>query len=405
VRLGGARQGWGAAAALAVCAMFCFAGSAEALAAPAAVTIDSRTPVLEAGEDGASKVSLTFLNLTDGEVELTAKPQRASCVLSLDKTRLEPATSTGVVVSIPSACKASEGLAIDVTATAGSAQLASFEVVPEIKPTTDPKWKNLWAFAIAFVVTLALLGLLFWKGWTLPDGAKRSLKQQLFLDATWSFNDNWATNVTAVGAILTGLFGASTATAFLGPEAESAVALATVGAAVALALVAAGPVVLLATKVYKVKVGVDKNGEAETEPVDSFSVGGMLLAAAVIFASAFGQLWVVMATGEELELGGLQDYLWIPFALAVGLLVVYGWRSLRNLLETNTAKPEEQDPDEIKAAKLIAAAIETKARPPEGVAKQGDAVRTPVEAVEAQLAAQAEAAGDSYQRRRRSALP
>lgn len=375
--------------------------SPPAPAAPASVTIDTRTPALEKVDNGTSKITLTFLNLTDSEAELNAKPQRrAACVLTPDKTKLAPAESTAVTISIPAACKASEGLAIDITVRSGPTLLANFEVIPEAKPVIEPKWDNLWAFAFALGGIFVLLALFFWKGWEPAEGAERSLSQRLYLDATWKFNDNWATNVSAVGAILTGVFGATTAKAFLGADAESAVALATVGAAIALAFVAAGPVIALATKTFKV-VPVTKGGKPvlkDGKPVvkerwDSFTVGGLLLAASVILASAFGQLWVVMATGEELELGGLQNYLWIPFGLSAILLFVYGWRSLKDLLERNTAKPEEEDADEVKAAKLIVAAIERKT----------DAAAKTAETVEEEIAPRANA-GDSYVQRQRSAL-
>jgi len=383
----------------------------SALAAPPSVTIGTRTPVLEEAEGGASKIALTFLNLTDGQAELSAKPQqRTACVLALDKTKLEPAESTAVTVSIPGACKANEGLAINVTAMAGSTLLASFEVVPEVKPVKEPKWGNLWAFVIAWVVILVLLALFFWKGWKPAEGATRSPFQRLYLDVTWKFNDNWATNVSAVGAILTGVFGATTAKAFLGSDAESAVALATVGAAIALAFVAAGPVIALATKTFKVvpvvKDGkpVMKDGKPVEERWDSFTVGGLLLAASVIFASAFGQLWVVMATGKELELGGLEGKLWIPFGLAAILLFVYGWRSLRDMLERNTEKPEKEDADEVKAAKLIVAALEGKKATEEKPAA-ADEKFAAVADVEKKIAMEEATAGDSYVQRQRSALP
>lgn len=395
---GSARHGLGVTGFLAAFAVCFFGVSFSALAAPASVTIDTRTPVLEEAGNGASKIALTFLNLTDGEAELRAIPQqRTACTLTPDKTKLAPAESTAVTISIPATCKADEGLAIDVTAVSGPTLLASFEVIPEVKPVKEPKWDNLWAFAIAQGVILALLALFFWKGWKPAEGAKRSLSQRLYLDATWKFNDNWATNVSAVGAILTGVFGATTAKAFLGSDAESAVALATVGAAIALAFVAAGPVIALATKTFKV-VPVEEDGKPVTKdgkPVqerwDYFTVGGLLLAASVILASAFGQLWVVMATGEELELGGLQNCLPIPFGLAAILLFVYGWRSLKDLLERSTKKPEKEDPGEVTAAKLIVAAIEGKT----GVAMQ---------VVEKEIAPQQATAGDSYVQRQRSAL-
>lgn len=396
--LRGARRDLGIIGFLAAFAVCFFGVSFSAMAAPASVTISTRAPVLEAASDGASKIALTFLNLTDGEAELSATPQqRTACTLTPDKTKLASAESTAVTISIPATCKASEGLVIGVTAMSGPTLLASFEVIPEVKPVNEPKWGNLWAFPIALIVILVLLALFFWMGWEPAEGAKRSPRQRMYLDATWKFNDNWATNVSAVGAILTGVFGATTAKAFLGSDAESAVALATVGAAIALAFVAAGPLIALATKTFKVvpvekdgKPVMKKDGTPVEERWDSFTVGGLLLAAAVVLASAFGQLWVVMATGEELELGGLQSWLWIPFGLAALLLFVYGRRSLKDLLERNTEKPEKEDPDEVKAAKLIVAAIQGKP----GIPAEG----------EEDIARQVATADDSYVQRPRSAL-
>jgi hypothetical protein len=399
--------------ALAVCF---FGTAASALAVTPSVTIDTRTPVLEKAENGASKIGLTFLNLTDGEAQLSAKPEeRPACVLTLDKTKLEPAESKAVAISVPASCKASEGLVFDVTATAGSTPLASFKVVPEVKPVTEPKWDNLLAFPIALGAIWVLLVFFFFRGWRPAEGAKRSVFQRLYLDATWKFNDNWATNVSAVGAILTGVFGATTAKAFLGPDAESAVALATVGAAVALALVAAGPVIALATKTFKVvpvvtedgKPVKKKDGKPATQRLDAFTVGGLLFAASVIFASAFGQLWVVMATGEELELGGLEDDLWIPFGLAALLLVLYGYRSLKDLLERGTAKPQSEDPDEVKAAKLIVAALTAKKSAEEKPVPAPSAEGAPhtVAKVKERIAVEEAIAGDSYVQRQRSVLP
>lgn len=373
------------------------------------VTIDTRAPVLEEADDGASKISLNLINLTDGDLQVGAEAQhRTACVPKLDKTKLDAAGSTAVVITLPATCKASEGLTLDIVATAGSVQVASFPVTPEVKPVKEPQWHELRAFGYAWAGIVLLLCLFFWKGWNPAAGAERSPFQRLYLDATWKFNDNWATNVSAVGAILTGVFGATTAKAFLGEDAESAVALATVGAAIALALVAAGPVVALATKTFKVMPVKGEDGKVTHERWDAFTVGGLLLAASVIFASGFGQLWVVMATGEELELGGLQDWLFIPFGIAGLLLFAYGWRSLKDLLQRGTEKPEKDDSDEIKAAKLIAAAIVAKVAVPEGkppAAAAAADLSAAVAALEGGMADQEAIAGDAYVQRQRSVLP
>jgi hypothetical protein len=396
----------GLVAAATICLLV---ASAPALGSTPAVTIDTRTPTLEEADEGASKFGLTFLNLTGAAAEIEAKAggQRA-CVLTPDKTRLVSAESTPVSIAVPATCKADDGLTVDVVVTSGSTRLASFEVTPEVKPADESEWGNLYAFPLAWVATLVVLALLLSKGWTPPEGATRSPFQRLHLDATWKFNDNWATNISAVGALVTGLFGATTAKAFLGSDSESAVALATVGAAIALALLAAAPIIALATKSFKVvpvteggkEVVVD--GKPVTKRLDSFTAGGLLLAASVVFASAVGQLWVVTATGRALELGDLEKaYLWVTFGLATLLLATYGWRSLKDLLERNTAEPPTADGDSIKAAKLVAAAIQgTKVATAGGPLATGDG-----EAVEIEIPALMTSPGDSYEQRPRSVLP
>ena len=126
----------------------------------------------------------------------------------------------------------------------------------------------------------AMFVLYLW--WDGPgDDDRRPSTELQYLDAGWSFKDSWVTNVTDAGGVLTGIFGSSdTVTAILGEDAESAVALATVGAAVAIAFVSAGPIVLTATK---------KKGK--------LLVWGFLAAAAVTLTGAGGELWIVYRSG------------------------------------------------------------------------------------------------------------
>jgi hypothetical protein len=328
--------------------------SASALAAPASVVVDTRTPPLEEGEGGASKIALSFTNITDAPAVLSANAvAQPKCPLSLSTNQLPPAEITPVTVEIPPTCETGDELKIDITAASGTGPLPVFKIDPQGEPAKEPNWDHLAAFAVALVGSLALVLLLFWKSWTPSEGAKRSLGQPLkYIDATWKFNDNWVTNVSAVGALLTGVFGASTVKVFLGEDAESAVALATVGAAIALALVAAGPVILIALKNLKLVKGKGRE--------DAFTAGGLLLAASVVLASAFGQLWVVMVTAMELDLGGTEDYLPLPVALAAILLLVYSWRSLKDILERGTEEPKAAKAVEIRAAETIARAIRAK---------------------------------------------
>jgi hypothetical protein len=340
-------------AAIATCLFF---GSVTASAAPLA-TIDSRAPTLESGDSGGSTVKLGFTNLTDGQVEFKATPSKASpgCSLTPEKTQLPYAEHTEITLTVPASCKATEGITIDVALATGSAAPQEFVVNPTVtSAAATPDWDQLWAFAIALVASLLLVGILYgW--WSHNNERARGPTQPLIsLEAAWSFNDNWVTNVTTVGAILTGIFGStSVATAFLGPEAESSIALAIVGAAIALAFVAAGPLVLLATKSFKSTGTPPSRG-------NYFTVIGLLLAGAIILTSALGQLWVARATGGNLDLGGLEDWLWAPFGAAVLLLLLYVWRSLLDLLERGVADPLPPTPTAMDAAKLIVEALPAK---------------------------------------------
>jgi hypothetical protein len=374
-----------------IATMIVLVTAASALAAPAAVTIDDLEPALTEGDNGGSQIAIGLTNLTDTKIDIAAVPKNAdNCVLAPDKTQLPPAAHTLVTISAPIACKADEGLTIELSTGTGASTPQTFPIVPKAEPEeTKPDWHQLWAFGVALVVILLLLTVFYFLGWTPGVGAGRKLNQPLSsLDATWKFNDNWATNATTVGALLTGLFGATNAKAFLGEDAESLVALATVGAALALAFVATAPIVALATKSYKPKGG--KRG-------DAFTVGGVLLAAAFVLAGAVGQLWVVTHTATELDIGS-ECLLWVPFALAVVLLTTYSWRSLKDVLERGTVPAAKVEPEvELKAAEMIAKAIKA-------ATATGEPKKKATDELEAMMAESVAAAPEGYRRRPRSAL-
>lgn len=335
-------------------------GAATASAAPAAVAIDSLAPTLESEDDGTAKVAIGLTNLTDGKVGLAASAEGSppGCELIPDITELPGAQRTTVTIAAAAACRAADGISIKVGLTSGQGTAQSFVVKPVAEPAPEtPDWDQLWAFAAALLGSLLLVTVVyFW--WHHNNGnAQGGLRKPLSsLDSAWSFDDNWVTNVTAAGALLTGIFGATNVTeTFLGPDAESSLALATVGAAIAVALVAAGPIVLLATKSYK---------PTGTPPVrgNSYTVFGLLLGSAVVLASAFGQLWVVRATGGNMDLGGLEDWLWVPFGAAALLLLVYACRTLLDLLARGAAPPPTPPPEPtvMDAAELIAKALRAK---------------------------------------------
>ena len=308
------------------------------------VTIDSRSPTLAESDRGGWTASLGFTNLTTNAVSLTAKATDTAdrgCGLALDHTQLPAAEHTAVTITVPAGCKVGkDGIDFTVSADAASPAPVSFAVTAAPKPDTKkPEWKALWAFVIALggLALLLVIGLFLW--WP-PN------KQLKYLEASWSFKDSWVSNVTVAGGLLAGIFGSSdVVTALLGKDAKTSVALATVGAAIAAALIAAGPLVLLATK--------SKDG-------DFVTVGGFLLGSTLTLAGAAGEIWVVYRSGAKLDLGGWEDRMVI---LAVAGLVLLGWYALRAVPTTiaHGTKPRPTPPpsDTIVAAQLIVAALKS----------------------------------------------
>ncbi len=369
-------------------ALFSLLASESASAAPASLVIDTLTPELQPAESGSgSKVDLSFTNLTDGPAALEV--EAAGCEPSLSKNQLPPNQITPVTVELAEAC-AHEGLELKLTAALAGGASQVFEVDPEGAPAKKPNWHELWAFLVALIASLILSIPFYFCGWKPKSGGKRKLNQPLgSLDATWKFNDNWATNATAAGALLTGLFSATTAKAFLGENAEALTALATVGAGIALVLVNAAPIVTLATKSYK--ESNDKRG-------DAFTAGGVLLGAILILAAAAGQLWVVAYTASELDLGSAGWLVWVGFGVGIATLGIYSFRSLTDLLERGTEAKASEPDVEIEAAKLIVKAIEA-------AAKQGsDEQRNTFIELGETLEGQEITADERYRRRPRSAL-
>lgn len=211
-----------------------------------------------------------------------------------------------------------------------------------------PDWDVLWAFPLSLLFLL-LAAFILTRVWQ-RDATGQAVKQPLkYLDASWSLSGSWVSNVTAIGGLLTLVFGSSeVTTALLGENAKEHIALATAGSAFAAVLVTAGPVVLLAMK--------NRQGAVTT--------GGLLTAGAITLSAAYGELFVLASVGGDLALGGWQDT--VPYiALAAALLLaVYGYRSLK---ETHTigSTPRPQKRSEVlEAAQLIVAALQSSAADP-----------------------------------------
>jgi hypothetical protein len=321
--------------------VFCGAAAASsALAQEAAVTIDSSSPTLEKQESGWS-TTIGLTNLTSEAIKLhVTPPQNAGdgCRVTPEVLSLRKAEHQEFPLSISDGCSfGKQGFTVKLE-TERVTPAQSVAVTAVEKPTPSPNWHALWVFVWLLILLLVIPAVGICKGF-------RFLGKSLeYLDATWSFGDSWVTNITAAGGLLTGIFGSTeVVTALLGKDAKSSVALATVGAAIALALIAMGPLVLGATK--------SKDNKFNT-------VGGLLAASVVTLMGAFGELWVLLRSGEELSLGGWEDRIVIVAILAGLLLLAYAVRSVIATIDDGLHHPPAPpEPDTIQAAKLVAAAL------------------------------------------------
>lgn len=342
--------------------LLALAPPAPASATTSHLTVNTLKPDLEKAESGSgSKVELEFTNITDGPAILSVTvPGQSGCTPTFSREDLPPNQLTPVEVEIPAGtCDTGSGaLKLNVRAELTGEAFQEFTVEPGGSGPGKPQWKALFLFPILLLLGLAVAANFLFRRWKPPGDTKkkagptrdklrcRFCRQLVGVDSTWKFNDNWATNVTAAGALLTGLFGATTAKAFLGEDAESLTALATVGAAISVALVAAAPIVVLATKSY---------APYKKKPGDFFTVGGILLGGVVVSAAAIGQLGIIAWSALELEIGiAAKGAIAIAFVIGAVLVTVYACRSLKVLVDRGTAERPKEPAAELEAAAVIA---------------------------------------------------
>jgi hypothetical protein len=318
---------------------------APAHAASTGVTIDSRSPSLTERDEGGWTSALGFTNLTDAEVTLEVSKKNASdlgCDPSLDKVAMPAAEHQAVVLSIPGRCEVTDdGFPFTVRALRADEPVATFEVLAGPKPApTKPDWDELQVFGWLLAgLTLLALVLAAVVGHGSKDGGTLVLKH---VDESWSFTGSWVSNLTFVAAFATAIFGsAEVVKVALGENADSSIALATVGGAVAAAFAGAGPVVLIALKDWK-------DG--------TYTALGLLCASAVTLAGALGELWILNKTGGNLDLGGMESFLTGALVTAAVLLLAYAVSTLHQLLKVYVPPPQE-DSDTIRAAQMIVAAL------------------------------------------------
>jgi hypothetical protein len=320
-----------------------------ALGAPGvAVSVDSREIELKEADRGwTTEVGITNLTVDEIDLEIPFISNPEGCLPRIQDGKLRVAEHRTVEVKIPPKCEAGEkGLVFYIASATPEGPPFPIEMIAAPKPDEEPSWEALWTFAIAFLLLVGVASA-YCRG-----VLKKKLRTPLqYLGATWSFKESWVSNVTVAGGLLTGIFGSSDVIkAVLGEEVDSAVALATVGAAIALALLASAPLILEATKAKVTDPKKEKDIGKEYP-----SLGGLTTASAVTLAAAFGQLWVVSASASRLDLGGSEDWLpWLLAGLGSLLLAVYAVRNFKRTIEVGMTNPGlPPDSDTIKGARMI----------------------------------------------------
>jgi uncharacterized integral membrane protein len=309
------------------CALLLAVNASPSRASSAVVARDTGKLALSKLETGGWSAKLGLTNLTSDTVKLSVSSARpvltAFCTVQFETgstATLEAARDESVTATYSKGCKiGKEGAMLRVSTDTQPPQTLELAVDPPTK-APKPDWKVLWAFVIALVIALVVLFVMLFTNEHMTFGTRLP-----HLPATWTFKESWATNVTAGGGILTVVIGStSVVKAFLGTEADSSIALATVGAGVAGAFLAFGAL-LVKTIRYT-------DSESPT-------AGGFVVGAACTLAGAFGELVTMYATGRKLDLGGLQHGL-LPIVILIGaVLVVYAIISVRSTLEIGTKIP------------------------------------------------------------------
>lgn len=217
-----------------------------------------------------------------------------------------------------------------------------------VAASTTPHWGILaWSFAggamagvIVFFIQFGLMAL------RNSRGAQPRLTMGtalVGLGTDWSFADNWVSSVTVGSGVLVGLLAATKA---VGTNVHALAVLAVSGA-VAAVLVAIGPLFL------KV-IGSDVNVP---------TIGGTLVAAVVTLAGTIGEIIAMTWQVQNLAKNSGAHAL-VLIGVATGLVIyVYAVRTLWYYLSSGAIAPPKVEAVELKAARIIAAAIRKERAP------------------------------------------
>jgi hypothetical protein len=190
-----------------------------------------------------------------------------------------------------------------------------------------------WTLGVAVVLVAVRAVMLF------QDRELKLKPSERLGDATWSFSDSWASNLTAVGAILTAVL-AETETLFSSDGTTTH--LASPGQYVALSLVF-GLLLLVAPFAYNATKVERKVGQNEVQAQGL--VVAFLLASAITLWAVLGQLWLVFFLIGEAQVTNVLPEAAADASRSVIFLVgvaglVYTFVSIGGVLEHRRARAE-----------------------------------------------------------------
>ncbi len=295
---------------------------------------DEDTVTLVRADDGSASAAVTLQNQADTDLSIGAEPAGTAaegCSIDpADGASLRAHRQQEVTLTFSAACRPDRAEGTDFTVTAGD---ATFDLHAKPASPASPPWRMLaWLYAVALVVSAACTWLV-WATWKLahtatppPHGWRERLPG---LTSTWKFTDSWATNVTAVTALFTGLFGAQdVVTSIVGDGTKTLLPLTLVAGALSIGLAGLSPMLLQAWR------------ERLDDPssVYLYTVRGLLAAGALTLTAALGQLFTVLYAVYH---AGYWDW-WVPWVGGIAVAVVvlwYAWRTLMQTLDVGFATP------------------------------------------------------------------
>jgi hypothetical protein len=305
--------------------------SPSAAATPADYVLVS--PEANLTEGDTPTTSYTLINLTDQSAIVTSTTTEAGphCKVTPEPEVLPAHQQQQVILTLHD-CDLPAGETVGIVLKAGD---TSFPVTAKPQAAPHPVWGTLqvfmWTPLVGLVAVLAGFAWFRRSPGPVPDDVSpvwfaAPLPQ---LGATWSFKDSWASNVTLVSAVFTGLFGTSDLLkSVTGGEAPSAFAVITLASAIGLALIGVAPLVLQTLR----------NGKSQV------LVGGLLISAAIAVGASGGLVIAIARSVSSLITGTAQVAVTVGAVIGCALLLAYAATSVRQNLITGLTPPPPPTP-------------------------------------------------------------